>query len=332
MTKDFGTIKSVDIKDIWKNEPHDFTPWLADNLDVLGQLIGLDLELISCEADAGDFRLDILAQDLDTNGMVIIENQFDSTDHKHLGQLITYASYYKAGVVIWVAEEIREEHRAAIDWLNNITDDTVGFFAVEINVIRIDDSKPALNFKLKAFPNEWRKSAAKPGTGESSSTMVLYQKFFQTLIDELRTIHKFTNKNNAQPRRRCLFPSGIKGISYAVAFVEGIELRVTIVIAKGKAENNKRIFRELEKQKQDIEKEFGDSLKWEILEDKRPSRIAIYRQISIKDNATTLDEIKDWCIDRLLKFKEVFEQRLKATTDKIAATNMQFDASEEDAE
>ena len=186
MTVNFGRIKSVDIKTIWENEPQKFTPWLADNLDVLGQLIGLDLELVSREAEVGDFWLDLLAKDLNTNRTVVIENQFNSTDHGHLGQLITYASYYKAGVIIWLAEKIREEHRAAIDWLNNNTDETINSFAVEIDVIQIDDSKPALNFKLKAYPNEWQKSAVKVGTNETSPTMNSYKVFFQTLIVAIR--------------------------------------------------------------------------------------------------------------------------------------------------
>jgi len=327
MTKNFGTINPVDIKTIWKNEPHDFTPWLAGNLNVLGDLTGLDLELIRCEADAGDFRVDILAKDLNTSRTIVIENQFNSTDHKHLGQLITYASYHKAGVVIWLAEEIREEHRAAIDWLNNITDDTIGFFAVEINVIQIDDSKPALDFKLKASPNEWQKS----GTGEISPKMVLYKNFFQDLIDELRTKHKFTNVKAAQPQSWYSFSSGFTGIFYSACFARGERVRTDIYIDTGKAEDNKSFFRELEKQKQEIEKEVGASLEWEILENKRASRIALYRQGSINDDETTLKEIKDWCIDQLLKFKEVFEKRLKTATDKITAANMQFDASEEGA-
>jgi len=109
-------------------------------------------------------------------------------------------------------------------------------------------------------------------------------------------------------------------------------LRVTFRIDTGKAENDKRIFRELEKQKQDIEKEFGTELVWEWLENNQISRIAIDRPNILKDDATKLDEIKDWCIDRLLKFKDVFEPRLKAATDKATTDNTPFDASEEDAE
>jgi hypothetical protein len=94
MPTEFGKIKTVDIKSIWENEPQNFTPWLGDNLNVLGELIGLDLDLITREAKVGDFALDLLAKDLSTNRIVVIENQFNNTDHKHLGQPITYASYH----------------------------------------------------------------------------------------------------------------------------------------------------------------------------------------------------------------------------------------------
>ena len=317
---DFGTIKIVDIKTIWENEPQKFTPWLADNLSVLGELIGLDLDFTSREAEVGDFAVDLLAKDLSTNRTVVIENQFNSTDHKHLGQLITYASYYKAGVIIWLSEKIRDEHRAAIDWLNNNTDGNIDFFAVEIEVIQIDNSKPALNFKLKAYPNEWQKSALNTRTGETSPTMNSYKTFFQTLIDELRTKHKFTNAKVGQPQSWYSFSTGVRGFQYSVSFAKGERVRAEIYIDTGKAENNKSIFREFESQKQNIEKEFGNSLKWEILEDKRASRVAIYRQGSINEDTTTLIEIKDWCIRQLLIFKKVFAKRLETVANRQQPT------------
>ncbi len=310
MTTEFGKIKPVDIKTIWRNEPQNFTPWLGDNLNVLGELIGLDLDLISREADSGDFSLDLLAKDLSTNRTVVIENQYNSTDHKHLGQLITYASYHKAGVIIWLAEEVREEHRAAIDWLNNNTGENIDFFAVEIDVIQIDDSKPALNFKLKAYPNEWQKSSIHTATGDTSPTMNSYKTFFQTLIDELRTKHKFTNAKAGQPQSWYAFTTGVKGFQYGLSFAKGEKVRVDLYIDTGKAEENKAILKALESEKELIEKEYGMKLEWELLENKRASRVAIYRPGSIDEDTQTLSEIKDWSIQQLLNFKKTFGKRL----------------------
>lgn len=187
--QEFGNITYVNIRDIWKNEETDFTPWLADNLEKLGEVVGLELELLEKEADVGDYSLDILAKDTGRNKYVIIENQYGTTDHKHLGQLLTYAAGYNAGAIIWISEEIREEHRKVIDWLNENTIDGVLFYGVLIEVIKIDDSKPATNFKLIAYPNEWTKSSISSVSDSSSSKMESYRKFFQDLIDTLRTKH-----------------------------------------------------------------------------------------------------------------------------------------------
>ena len=158
---EFDAIKKVDPRSIWKHEAHDFTPWLAENLNRLGEAIGIELELLEREADVGDFSLDLLAIDLGRNAPVIIENQLATTDHDHLGKLITYASGYDARVVVWVSTEIREEHRQALDWLNQRTDSNTDFFAVVVEVIQIGDSKPALQFRVAVSPNEWQKSARK---------------------------------------------------------------------------------------------------------------------------------------------------------------------------
>jgi len=308
---EFGQIKKVDIKTIWKNEALNFTPWLADNLDKLSDLIGLDLELISREAEVGDFSLDLLAKDLSTNRNVVIENQFNPTDHKHLGQLITYASYYKASVIIWISEEVREEHRSAIDWLNNNTNDEIQFFAVELEVIQIDNSKPAVNFKLKAHPNEWTKSNKKVSQTRDSETQNAYQTYFQNLIDELRVKHKFTNARVGQPQSWYLFSSGVRGFYYSNSFARGEKVRVELYIDTRTAERNKEIFRQLKNEQEQIESEFGEKLSWEELPDKRAVRIAIYRQGSIDEDSKTLTEIKDWAIQKLLTFKRVFEERIK---------------------
>lgn len=137
---DFGTIIKVPLRDIWKHEALDFTPWLARNINVLGEVIGLDLELIKEEANCGDFSLDLLAKDLGTNKNVIIENQFNRTDHDHLGKLITYAAFHDAKFVIWIAETIREEHRQALEWLNDRTNNETQFFAIVVEVIKLTSS------------------------------------------------------------------------------------------------------------------------------------------------------------------------------------------------
>ena len=144
--QELGRIEKVELRDIWPDEAHDFTPWLAGNLDLLGEELGLTLELVEEESGVGKYRLDILAKETSGEKYVAIENQLKPTDHTHLGQLLTYAAGHDAGYVVWVAPHFRAEHRAAVDWLNRLSPEKVWFYGVEVRAIRIGESNPPLIF------------------------------------------------------------------------------------------------------------------------------------------------------------------------------------------
>jgi hypothetical protein len=311
MTPEFENIEKVDPRSIWSHEAHDFTPWLADNLDRLGEAVGIDLELVAREAVVGGFSLDILAKDLGRNSNVIIENQLGSTDHDHLGKLITYASGYDADVVMWISTEIREEHRQALDWLNQRTDSKTDFFGVTIEIIRIGDSKPALQFKVAVSPNEWQKNRKKDPTAQGSERSELYRAYFQELIDELREKHKFTSARKGQPQNWYSFSSGRRSFTYGHSFAAKGNVRVEIYIDSGDLENNKHRFDELFQNREIIESELQEKLTWERLDDKRACRIALYREGSIEWSSEELQMLRDWAIQRLLRFKQVFGKRLE---------------------
>ncbi len=148
-----GTIKKVNLRNIWKDEAMDFTPWLAKNIDLLGEAIGLELELENIEVNAGAFSADILAKDSGTGKFVVIENQLTKTDHSHLGQCITYASVLDASAVIWIASKFTDQHKKALDWLNDHTSDEISFYGLVVELIQIDNSSPALKFNIISQPN-----------------------------------------------------------------------------------------------------------------------------------------------------------------------------------
>ncbi len=317
MSSSFGELKKVPLREIWSHEAIDFTPWLASNIDALGNALGLELELIEREALVGDFSLDLLAKDLGSSRTVIIENQLTQTDHDHLGKLLTYAAGFNASIIIWVSEVIRDEHRQALEWLNQRTDTDTQFFAVVIEVLRIDESKPALNFKPVVFPNEWQKSRKQKTTTNASSKGEKYRAYYQALIDELREKYKFTGARVGQPQNWYSFSSGIQGILYAAVFAQGAKVRTEIYIDQGDQEKNKQLFDVLKKREQEITNNFGSPLEWERLDDKRASRIAIYRDGSIESPDSELEEIRKWHIENLLKIKEVFTPEIQQALRKV---------------
>ena len=305
----FGVLKRVDLRYLWPHEAQDFTPWLADNLEALGDVLGMDLELQLQEAPVGPFSLDLLVHDLGRERVVIIENQIGSTDHDHLGKLLTYAAGHDAAVVVWIAAEFRDEHRQALDWLNQRTDATTEFFGIVVEALQIDDSRPACNFRLVAFPNDWRKTNVPTAGTKPSVRGEAYQAFFQALIDELRTKHKFTQARKGQPQNWYTFSSGVPGIGYSVVFALGNRVRTEAYIDNGEASWNKAMFDNLYGRREEIEAAFGEALEWERLDARRASRVAIYRPGSIDDPPQTLEEIKAWSIARLLRFRKELSPR-----------------------
>lgn len=295
-----------DIRTIWQNETKDFTPWLANNIKLLGDELGYDFEIITSEKDVGSFSLDILARDLGTSNYVAIENQLEVTDHTHLGQLITYASGVDAKIAIWISKEVREEHRKAVDWLNENTNDDLQFFAVEVQVIQIDNSKPAPFFKVKASPNEWMKSHNVKGVIEKSEItekQQYYHDFFKNVLNKINIkIPNYTSSKKISYDSWKSFPSGKSGYYYVIAFRNGNKISTELNIYTGDKLKNKNLFDALYESKQDIESELGE-LSWERIDNKKRCRIAAYSDITDDD-----DEMSDWSVGKLIEFIKVFKK------------------------
>ncbi|OON61263.1 hypothetical protein B0920_15485 [Massilia sp. KIM] len=303
---ELGIIQNVALRSLWAGEATHFTPWLAQNLDILAQKLGMDLELEATEASAGDFSADIIARDLSTNKLVVIENQFGGTDHKHLGQLLTYSSVLGAGAVVWIAETIRPEHKAAIDFLNQNLKESLSLYAIEASAIRIDDSRPAFVLNLVSLPSE--AAVATSGVGQQlSETQERYRSYFQELIDELRNKHRFTNARTGQPQNWYTFASeNSKLYKYSASFAQGGKVRVELYIDCGEKKKNEELFDYLHERRSEIESKLGTALGWERLDNRRACRIAVYRDGDIDMDSETLAEIRSWSVQYLLSFKSVF--------------------------
>ncbi|MCY3732648.1 MAG: DUF4268 domain-containing protein, partial [Chloroflexi bacterium] len=239
-------LERVDLTEVWPNEAHDFTPWLADNIELLAEILGLDLEVRAQEAEVGSFSLDLLAHDLGSDRPVVIENQIKPTNHDHLGKLLTYAAGYDAHVVVWLAQDFRAEHKAAIDWLNRRTGEDTAFFGVSVEAWRIGESSPAPHFSAVAVPNDWQKRVATAqqasATDQASERGTRYRIFFQELIDTMRVEHNFTRARKGQPQNWYHFATGFPGFAYNVSFAWEGFVRVGLYIDSGDKSLNESRF------------------------------------------------------------------------------------------
>jgi len=270
----------------------------------------MDLELESTEAAVGEFSADIVARDLSTNKRVVIENQYGGTDHKHLGQIITYASVLGAGAVVWIAENIRPEHKSAMDFLNQNLKESLSLYAVQASAIRIDESKPAFILTVVSMPSE--ASLVADIATAPSETRERYRTYFQNLIDELREVHKFTNARTGQPQNWYTFASDNSRIyKYSASFAQGGRVRVEVYIDSGEKEKNEQIFDCIFHHKDEIEGALEVELEWERLDNRRACRIAVYREGDIDSDSETLVEIKNWTIQNLLNFRRIFPAIIK---------------------
>jgi hypothetical protein len=156
----FERLTDLPLREAWFNEEKDFTPWLLDNLDHIGEAIGLDLKPVDREVRVGPFEADILAMDARDDSRVLIENQLEAADHRHLGQIMTYVAGLKAKTVVWIARHFTDEHLSAVEWLNENTVEGFSFFAVKLRVVRIGESPFAPILEVMQKPNDWERQLA----------------------------------------------------------------------------------------------------------------------------------------------------------------------------
>ena len=309
-TPELGKVERVDVREIWRNEALDFTPWLASRLDLLGDALGMALEFVQREAGVGEFSLDILAQERITKEKVVIENQLEWTDHSHLGQILTYAAGHDARTVIWVTLGFREEHRAAIDWLNRWTPEEIAFCGVEVSAIRIGDSLPAPVFRPVAVPNDWSKQMRRPSSPDKQKQLQFYVPVKEELLKQgfVDKVSKGIQKN---------FPSGIACTSYGVDLAD--RLRAYVWINAGSGEFTNRIFDALHEDKEVIEAAIKAKWFWKGCGNRAWAWLGIATDGSLDDVPERAKELQSWAIEHRPKLKAVLNPRLEKIVGEVQA-------------
>ena len=309
MIDTIGKITKVPIREVWKDEAKDFTPWLFNNLDILADELGCgNLTPIEREKKVGTFSADISAEDESGQG-VVIENQLERTDHDHLGKILTYVSNLDAKKAIWISDNPKEEHVTAVEWLNkNVSD--AHFYLVKIEIYKIGESKPAPRFTVITGPN----ATIDLVRGEKNRDTERHKqnhKFWTQLLE--KSNKKTIRFKNISPRKDAWVSAGAGkrglGFVYTVG-KEAVGAELYIDWGKDSAQKNKQIFDALDLRKSEIEKSFGEKLDWERLDDGRASRIRKRIKTDQFTNEKEWPELQDMMVDAMTSLEQAFKEHI----------------------
>ncbi len=308
-----GKLKEIkDLRKAWAHEASEFTPWLAedDNLAELANAVGLEITVEERESSVGDFNVDIYAVETGTDRKIIIENQLEDTDHDHLGKLITYASGKSAEVIIWVVKRAREEHRAAVEWLNNHTDENIAFFLVEVRLYQIDNSDIAPKFEVVEKPNDWTKEI-KRNNSNSPMRQARYEywvafneyafrrsqnKAFAKAFNERKPTDKHWMSMSAGTSACCIDLSQIR--------------TANLVQVEWYIRDDKDMFHMFHSHKTAIESEMGVQLEWMELPEKKACRILISKTVDFYNKDAWPAQF-DWLMHVAATMKKAFRKFLQ---------------------
>lgn len=310
-----GRLEKVDLRTIWESEPADFTAWLAkkENLDLLSEAVGLSLDFEAQEKNVGPFKADILCKNTDDGSWVLIENQLGRTDHTHLGQILTYAAGLQAFTIVWITERFTDEHRATLDWLNEITDEKISFFGLEVELWKIGDSVPAPKFNVVSKPNDWSKRVTEAAQNlayqDLSETKNLQLEYWRSLREKLLTRKSIVKPQKPLPQHWTNFTIGKSNIFLSATTNTRdnfIAVNLNLTDAEAKSE-----FKFLENMKNEIERSIGEKLLWDELPEGKHCRIWLKRTDEEISNRENWEKQHDWLIKFLEKFHNTFSPIVK---------------------
>lgn len=263
-----GKIQRVPLRDVWKHEALELTRWLEENIDVISEQIGTALTTVEREKGAGDFWVDLVAQDA-SGATVIIENQLARSDHDHLGKVITYLVAMEAKTAIWITPDPRPEHIAAVSWLNEST--PASFYLFKLEAVRIGDSIPAPLLTRIVGPSPEGRAVGEQKIHMAARVDEVYR-FWASFLEYAK--ERLPLFQDIQPFRTNFIQktAGVVGLHYLFSANKG-EVNVELDIDLSDEAESFAAFQRLLAERDTIEQVFGGELDWQERPGKRMCRI-----------------------------------------------------------
>jgi hypothetical protein len=306
-------LEPVELKELWKHEERGFSPWLKDNIQALGEVLGMELSEPQREVPVGSFTVDLVAEEANL-GRVVIENQLEASDHDHLGKLLTYMTNLDSKVAVWITPRARPEHIRAVAWLNETTPDDVYFFLVQLSAYRIGNSPPAPLFTSIVGPSPEAKGFGQQKK-ELAERHVLRLKFWKGLLERAKEKGVLTHADRSPGKESWISgPSGKSGLRFNYNIWIDDDAAVELYIDTESAEENKAIFDGLFARKAEIEKAFGGALEWERLDEGKASRIrCTFHKGGLSAGEDNWPAIWDVMVDGMRRLVGAMKPRVQAT-------------------
>lgn len=310
MNYNLGKLEKItNLREVWKNEATDFTKWLAkeNNIKLLSEELGFNITVDETEASTVRYNVDIKAHEEETDKTIIIENQLEMTNHDHLGKVIVYSAGFDADIQIWIVKDVRDEHKQAVDWLNEHSDEHINIFLVQIELWKIGDSQIAPKFQIVSKPNNWAKAIRKNVSKNMSNASTIQLNFWEDF------------KNYCEEKKVSF--SLIKPLPqhWYNIFIGSSDCHLDLTYNTKKHEiacelyinDNNDLYYSLEKHKEEINNAISHNLDWMALEGKKASRIKLVSNLDVDPNMESWDEAFEWMSNTVELFKNTFRRYLK---------------------
>ncbi len=311
-----NALDPVSLREVWPDEARDFTPWLANHLQLLGSKLNLALQLVAVEAtlpEAG--RVDIIAEQVNTEAKVVIENQLGESDDSHCLRLLGYAANAEANILVWVAQDFTDYHRSILSWLNE--SDNIAVYAVAVKAYRVAEAIAA-DFQLVVEPPQSQPGATSPSTRMTANTY--YADFYRPVVAQLRRSELPPVSRGGWRGRWRSFQTEYPQIVYAAGLSEDKAWAFLAV----NGDNNQHIYHALSQHRTEIDAKLNGGAEWDL--ERESSWMGLRREAVLSDPGLDLEAVGDWIAENLLRLRAVVQPYLEQVMNNAAASGDDEDA------